>query len=195
MGSSGGRGARPDALEAITGDGTGRVTLPYRLRLGAFRHTDILRRLSVDDYLYFGQLAETYLSQARGHCAGYAIHEILYKPKIPWWEWVQEIVDVWDPIQQARGPEGERRAQWLGAVGAGPRPELAATITLGAALVTAATHRPAFAQEGARTADALDAAFTHVLAHAVGEFRSVLTAGGELERRFEKVAAAPLEAR
>jgi hypothetical protein len=51
--------------------------------------------LRFEHYLYFGQLAEAYLSQARGACSTFIIHPYLYKPKIPWWEWIQEFVDIW----------------------------------------------------------------------------------------------------
>lgn len=165
--------------------------------LGAIRLSDALRTYRLDHYLYFGQLAEAYLSEARGHCASYTVHEILYKPKIPWWEWVQEIVDVWDPVGKLRGTEGNRRAQWLGAIGAGPRPELAATLTLGAALVAASAHGSLFRRTDAdaRIGETLDAAFTEVLAHAVDELRKVLASGAEVGRALEKVAVAPLQGR
>jgi hypothetical protein len=37
-----------------------------------------------DHYFYMGQLAESYMAQ--GYCSVYKVREILYKPKIPWYE-------------------------------------------------------------------------------------------------------------
>jgi hypothetical protein len=162
--------------------------------LGMLRDAQALRNLRFDHYLYFGQLAEAYLSEARGHCASYTGHRILYKPKIPWWEWIQAFVDVWDPVQKFRGFEDRRRLQWLGALGAGPRPELAATLTMGAAIVTAAANHKLLQNESeARIAKALDASFTEFLTHAVGEFRKAIAAGAAVEKQLAK--AVSLEAR
>src|SRR5207302_7999977 len=102
--------------------------------------------------------------------------------------------DVWDPVQKFRGFEDVRRGQWLGALGAGPRTELAATLTMGAAIVTAAAHQKLLQNESeTRTAKALDGAFTEVLTHAVGEFRNAIAAGAALEKQLAK--AVSLEAR
>jgi hypothetical protein len=165
--------------------------------LGALKLADVMVGFGLDHYLYFGQLAEAYLSEARGYCAKYIFPKIQYKPKIPWYEWIQDVVDVWDPVQKERDVEGKRRAQWLGAIGAGPRPELAATLSLGAALITAGVHRSLFAQRNMdeRIGAALDGAYTEVLSHAVGELRKALASGAEVERAFEKVVAAPLAQR
>ena len=107
--------------------------------LGTLREAGAYKTFGFEHYLYFGQLAERYFEQARGHCASYIVHEYIFKPKIPWWEWIQEIVDVWDPVQKARGKEVIRREQWLGAIGAALRPEITAQLALGAAIVAAAS--------------------------------------------------------
>ena len=162
--------------------------------LGGLREEVALRDLRFDHILYFGQLAEAYLADAQGHCAKYIVRKILYKPKIPWWEWIQ---DVWDPIEKVRDPIAKQREQWLGAIGAAPRQELALTLTLGAALVTVAAHRELFTQKGAdaRIGATLDAAFTKVLSHAISEYGKVLAAGAAVGRSLEKAVAAPLSAR
>src|SRR5262249_55083729 len=54
-------------------------------------------------FFYYGQLAEAYLKKARGACGAAEIRVILYKPKIPWWEWVEEIVDPWRQVAQRPG--------------------------------------------------------------------------------------------
>jgi hypothetical protein len=165
--------------------------------LGALKSRDALRELRFDLLYYFGQLAEDYFAQARGHCARYRVHEYQFKPKIPWWEWIQDFGDVWDPIVKGRRREETQRAQWLGAVGAGPRTDVAATLTLGAALVTVAMQREALDRQAseAETAKALDAAFMPVLERAIGEYREVLAAGARLESRLAKVAEAGLKER
>jgi hypothetical protein len=72
MGSSGGRGARPDALEAITGDGTGRVTLPYRLRLP--------KREKVYLIALFGKREQSDLSPAGRKLAAELVKQIKEEP-------------------------------------------------------------------------------------------------------------------
>src|SRR5664279_223310 len=93
------------------------------------------------DYLLWGQLAEQYLAQARGQCATYLIHIFLYEPKIPWYEWIQHFVDVWSPREKIDLHNILHQQELMGAQGLGTRPEVAATLGLGAALVTAATVR------------------------------------------------------
>jgi hypothetical protein len=61
--------------------------------------------LPIDRFIWFGQLADQYFASVRGACMAYLIRVDLYRPKIPWWEWVQDVVDIWDP---APGREGAR---------------------------------------------------------------------------------------
>ena len=149
---------------------------------------------SAGHYLYFGQLAERYLTLARGACAVFDIHRIYYKPKIPWWEWVQEIVDVWDPVERSGGGERERD-QLLGALGMGPRPEVAATLSLGAALVAAASARHEFVSGGSeRALVAVQAAFQNVHEHAVKAFSRELEGAARAQHSLGKLAAGRLAA-
>lgn len=159
--------------------------------LGIMRGTSAFEILRFEHYLYFGQLAERYFQQARGHCASYIVHEYIFKPKIPWWEWIQKIVDVWDPVQKMRGKEVIRREQWLGAIGAALRPEITSQLALGAALVTAATVQPILAEgaESSRAKEAINSAWATVLNHAVGEFGKQLRSGIELQQKIEKLVA------
>ena len=143
-------------------------------------------------YFYFGQLAEAYLAQARGACAVYMLHPILYKPKIPWWEWIQETVDIWDPVAKLRGPRDKEGERLAGALGMGPRPEAAATLGLGAALRTAAIVRRELAQQpnSARLMELIEKTWPGVLDHAVDEFAKELDVGAATQRKLEKTVAA-----
>lgn len=147
--------------------------------------------LRFEHYLYFGQLAEAYLSQARGACSTFIIHPYLYKPKIPWWEWIQEFVDIWDPVQKERVDKEIGGERLVGALGAGPRPELAARLALGAALVTASAARPVLAEgaDSPRAMAAVQKLWTGVLNHAVGEFGKRLAIGANVQRKLEKLVA------
>jgi len=112
--------------------------------LSAMTGLESIRALRLDQVLYFAQLAEDYLAQARGACATYTIRIILYKPVIPWWEWIQEVVDVWDPIEKAlpRSRFKDLRKDLLsGALGVGPQPEILGQVGLGAAVLAAAIAR------------------------------------------------------
>lgn len=162
--------------------------------LGTMRDTSTLKELRFEHYLYFGQLAERYFQQARGQCASYIVHEYLYKPKIPWWEWIQEIVDIWDPVQKIHDKEAIRREQWLGAIGAGLRPEITSQLALGAALVTAAMVQPILVKdtESPRSKEAVDSVWTTVLNHAVGEFGKQLRGSRELQQKIEMLVAEQL---
>jgi hypothetical protein len=145
-------------------------------------------------YLYYGQLAERYLKRARGACAVLDIHRIFYEPKIPWWEWIQNMVDVWDPVQ-IRDEEGLRE-QLVGVLGLGPQHQLPATITLGAALVTTARVQQQLAgRDQTRLAEASQQEFTTVLRHAASKLTDHLQTGARTQRRLESVASQPLTAR
>jgi hypothetical protein len=150
---------------------------------------------TLEHYHYFGQLAERYLQQARGACATYEIHRYIFEIKIPWWEWVQEIVQVWDPAFRRNSRLPDARSQWLGMIGAAPQPQAALTIALGAALVAAAAVRA----EGIDDAEPEQAVqkvrklFPQVLKKAAGEFGKALKSGMEIARAFESVAAQQLK--
>ena len=148
-----------------------------------------------DQYLYFGQLAEQYLNKARGACSVFIIKKILYKPKIPWWEWVQEIVDIWDPVRKLRERGRGERQELLGAQGVGPRVEVAGTLSLGAAVVTAASMRhELLGNDIGRALRAVDARWNEVFAHAVGTYDRSLAQGAELQNAVRQVVAAQKKA-
>lgn len=126
-----------------------------------------------------------YLAKARGACASYVIHPIIYKPKIPWWEWIQEIVDVWDPVRKLR-PRIEQK-ELLGAMGVGPRNEIAGTLGLGAALVAAAAARlsaPERQEEHTKLAASL---LPEILGHALQQLGRQLEDADGLRRELEEV--------
>jgi hypothetical protein len=56
----------------------------------------------------------------------------LLKPEIPWWEWIQDLVNVWDPPRGRRPKEAIVQGQWLGALGhsAGGERGLAAPLAM-----------------------------------------------------------------
>ena len=92
---------------------------------------------SFGKWVYYGQLAEQYLKLARGACTRLIIYNKLFKPKIPWWAWVQEQFDPWSP-QQTRLPE-LRQLRELQNFGLVPRFEGILTAGFGVALVLAAS--------------------------------------------------------
>jgi hypothetical protein len=168
--------------------------------LQSVRVSDAWRGLRLDHYLYFGQLAEEYLAQARGSCATHEVHRYIYRPKIPWWEWVEEIVDIWDPVRAIDDGGPVRREQWLGAVGLSVRPEVVASVSLGAALVTAAAVPELQDAEGDREAvdrregerrmmEEVNAAYGEVLAHAAGLLGREVAGAMKVAAKVEKVAA------
>jgi len=161
--------------------------------LSVIKELKNFRSIKLDHVLYFGQLAEDYLSQARGACATYTIKIILYKPIIPWWEWIQEVVDVWDPIEKAL-PKSKfkdlRRDIFSGALGVGPQPELIGRIGFGAAVVAAALV--AGANDGRREienlAEAAAKLLPEVAAHVAGLLANELTNGVASSKRLLEVA-------
>ena len=155
-------------------------------------HIDQAKMLTLEHFHYFGQLAEDYLTQARGACATYTIKRILYKPKIPWWEWIQEFVDVWDPVEKLRHPErfGDlRRDLVAGALGAGPQPEVLGKVALGAALVSAAwARRKVGAEPHAEKLVAVAAdLFPELAAHGTALFAQQLKQGASASKRLLEV--------
>jgi hypothetical protein len=165
-----------------------------REELGGIAHAHDFKNFRFEHYLYFGQLAQTYLAQARGSCANYVIHLILYKPKIPWWEWIQEFVDVWDPARQLRDKSRSdevARERLLGAWGAGPQPETGIALSLGAAIIAAAFTSRQFHEgdDASKVAEAAQKLFPSVLNHALKEFGIQLKRGMEVQRKLENVIA------
>ncbi|HEX7842950.1 MAG TPA: hypothetical protein VF469_36005, partial [Kofleriaceae bacterium] len=114
--------------------------------------------LTLGSYLYLGQLAEDYFAKARGACAIYQFHVIInYLPKIPWWEWVQSHVDIWDPVLRDKGlSERVSNERFFAATGTGPRPDAALRISLGAAVAAAAAARKEHGAEVASVGPKLD---------------------------------------
>ena len=160
--------------------------------LGATQEFQTLR---LEHILYFGQLAEDYLSRARGSCATYAIKVVLYKPRIPWWEWIQEVEDVWDPIRPVRNNQilGDLRRDIVsGALGAGPQPDVMNKLTLGAAIVSLAMARRQ-AMSSKSEVDVTELAeklLPDVVGHAAGLFAQQLKIGMESSERLLKAATA-----
>jgi hypothetical protein len=158
---------------------------------GARVHVERLKILDLSAYLYFGQLAEEYFRRARGLCAVLDLREILFKPKIPWWEWVMDEVDIWDPAPIRRGrPSEGRQLQRLAAMELAPRPDALMRAGLGAALVALAQVRAASetgsAEEMARQ---MDEVWPQVLERTVHSFREELKAGARLGGRFDAALA------
>jgi hypothetical protein len=144
--------------------------------------------VTLDRFLYFGQLAEQYFSSVRGACTSYLIKLEIYKPKIPWWEWVQDVVDVWDPGKVQAPRESGEKEQWLGGMGMAPRAEVPGTLSLGAAVVAAA-HAQRQVKAGADLSSAAAEVFPSVLGHAVRGYAEALKHGAEQLRRLATVAA------
>ncbi len=122
-----------------------------REELTHLREASAFTKLRLADYFYIGHITNSYFAQARGACANFLVHEYIFKPKIPWWEWIQKFVDIWDPARGKRVDEQVRAEQLVGALGLGPRPEAPATLALGVALVTAASM-PELLAEGTELA-------------------------------------------
>jgi hypothetical protein len=156
-------------------------------------------RFHLRDYLLWGQLAEQYLSQVRGHCASYLIHIYLYKEKIPWWEWIQRYIDVWSPREKIDVRGILREQQWMGAQGISARPELAATIGLGAALATAAMVRnklgdKAFDGHGSgKAGELMHGLMPKVLNHAAGQYAQELDRAAKTQDQLREVVQKQLQ--
>lgn len=147
------------------------------------------KRFTFDYYYYFGQLAEAYLSKARGACAIYHIHPFIFKPKIPWWEWIQDLSDIWDPIKKKHIQRDIAEARLLGALGVGPRPDVGITLGLGAAIVSTAIIRTQMkggeeTEEDERLARKI---FPEVLEHAHKEYAKALAKGEQFFSKLEKI--------
>ncbi len=169
-------------------------TSRFAEEISSLAETRNYRELNLDHYLYFGQLAESYLSKARGACAALMIQRILYKPKIPWWEWIENVVDIWDPVRRQRQNGDDARQQKLGIQGVGPRIDVAIAVGLGAAVVTAAIVQSDLRQQEADPAlKAVDGVWAEVFAHAVGAYGKSLAEGAEAQRAVRKVVAAQVE--
>lgn len=156
------------------------------------------KKYTFDHYMYFGQLAEQYLTKARGACAIYTIQVIFYKPKIPWWEWIEEVVDVWNPIQKTRpGRINEVREQVLGLLGAGPRHDVIATLTLGAALVAAASTRSLKTSDltFSDVTDEIQKMWPTIFNHAASEFGKQLALGAKVQSKLEKLVKEQTQSR
>jgi len=98
-----------------------------------------ISKFSIYDFLRWGHIAEAYFKKARGGCAKYKLIIIIdevFKPKIPWYEWVMDIADPWDPIKTGPISKQIMKARTLAAAGLGPDPELLGTVRVGAALLT-----------------------------------------------------------
>jgi hypothetical protein len=139
----------------------------------------------------FGQLAEAYLKKARGACAVADVRVILYKPKIPWWEWVEDIVDPWRPVRDPQEAPAERLHRLAG-LGLAPRVEALLKAGLGAALLAAAQTSRASPRENpdalARRADAIWTGALHSVTEA---FRTQLKAGVDLTAQLDRALSAP----
>jgi len=137
-------------------------------------------------YPYLAQLAEAYFKSVQGACTVYKIRQILYKPKIPWYEWVEEIVDPWDPALAQRGPsEQAAREQFLGAAGLAPQMDAMLKLGVGAAVITAAT----LVHERELDLARIQSHFDQVFAHGVGLYAKQLRAGREVYAKIEKLVA------
>ena len=163
--------------------------------VGSITALNDFKAFKLDHLMYFGQLAEDYLSQARGACASYTIKVILYKPKIPWWEWIQEVVDVWDPIEKGLPKSKFKdlgRDMLSGALGVGPQPELLGKIALGVAVMSAALARnPAGKHEDAdHRATAAERLLPEITAHFAGLLVEELSKGIAASKRLAEVAKA-----
>jgi hypothetical protein len=148
--------------------------------------------LELGHYLYFGQLAERYFKRARGACAVLDIQRILFKPKIPWWEWVQNVVDVWDPAQKARDHQERTNEHWIGALGLGPRPDPLTTLSLGVAVVTSAGVQRKIEGDASprRRLELAGATLPSVLNHAGTKLTAQLRLAAHAQRRLDAITAA-----
>jgi hypothetical protein len=150
--------------------------------------------LRFDHYFHFGQLAEEYLQQARGHCSTFTIHEFIYKEKIPWWEWIQRFTDVWNPVPELR--RESIRLRTAGALGLGPRPETAATVGLGAALLTAALSRHTLSRKdppAGATFDTMQELWPRIEAQAIKEYGKHVELGSQTQREIAAMVKSQLE--
>lgn len=161
-----------------------------------FEETATLRnfdKFHVRDYLLWGQLAEQYLSQARGHCASYLVHIYIYKEEIPWYEWIQRFIDVWSPHEKIDVRDITREQQRLGIQELGIQPETTATVGLGAALVTAAIVRNKLGEQlhderaNAKAGEMMRELMPQVLTHAVTQYAEELDRAAKTQVQLSEV--------
>lgn len=155
----------------------------------------VLRKLKLEHYIYYGQLAEHYLEQSRGHCATYNIQLHLFQPEIPWWEWVQDFVDIWRPIQKSNHRDPVQQGELLSSLGIIVQPEITTRLALGAAVVAAASvnNSAEDLSESAKYIEHVYAIWQGVFNHAVGELGKQLRQGMELNERLEKLVEKQLK--
>ncbi|MFT3695134.1 MAG: hypothetical protein QM831_18500 [Kofleriaceae bacterium] len=134
-------------------------------------------------YPYFGQLADSYFRGALGACTTYKIRQILYKPKIPWYEWIEEIVDPWQPIAKQTQPSESQRDQALGVAGFAPSMDAIMRVGVGAAVITAGT---VLRQHG-RDVELAMKRYDQVFEHAMGLYAKRLDAARAVFGRVERL--------
>jgi hypothetical protein len=112
---------------------------------------------------------------------------VLYKNKIPWYEWIQELVDVWDPRQREHASLARERL--AGLIGAGPAPELVATLGLGAAIVTAACAQRQLRSEAdtEKQVGVVRELMSHVIAHSAQKLAAQLEVGVRSMNKLQKL--------
>jgi hypothetical protein len=110
-----------------------------------------------------------------------------YKSKIPWWEWIEDIVDPWVPTQAQRLQPSANTLNALAALGLAPRAETLLTAGLGVATVVAAhARRTSMGENPEAVAQRLDTAWTVALHPLVETFRGQLKAAVQVARQFER---------
>lgn len=160
-----------------------------REELGSLAKIGEFKNFNFEHYYYFGQLAEAYFAKARGACAYFIIHEILYIPKIPWWEWIQEQADVWAPIINKNKQQEIAQQRLLGALGVGPKIDMGMTITLGAVVLTYHMSTQELGKETntTRLAEYAQELLPKTLEHMLDQYDKVLRMGEESHAKLQKL--------
>ncbi|WP_147333174.1 hypothetical protein [Archangium gephyra] len=166
------------------------VQLTLRPRLLEELQPSALEGYTFKHFYYLGQLAEEYLQKARGACAVYEVKRILFHPKIPPWEWVEDLIDIWDPVPK---PSELPQMSLAGLLGAGPKPEVLIKTVLGSAVLAAAQLRDRVASRADdRVIAELEALFPRVLQHALTQLGRELDIGRRAFELLQRTIREPL---
>lgn len=144
-------------------------------------------QLTFGDYMLLAGLADQYFNIVRNLCFITFLPVVLARsqPDTPWWQWVKQHADVWDPQNAERRDQQFARERSLAALGVGPRPQLALRLSVGAAVATAALVRhnnlDAEDVDGERLRAEFDKQYTETLDHALGLYAEELAAAREVQ--------------
>jgi hypothetical protein len=169
---------------------TSRPQLAEELR--KFHRSTELTAYTFEHLFYFGQLAEEYLRKARGACAVPDVHIHIFLPRIPPWEWVEEIIDIWKPRVKTNNPN-LANLRLAGVLGTSPKPEVVLNMILGSAVLAASQMRVEFRNGiDEKAFNKLMKIWPKILEHGFGQLKTALQSGLEANKLIEETLSLPI---